>query len=211
MEATLKGSYDDNKRAGAAATFAVKAGDVKVGASVTTFVHCPSLTGFVLSVHKPDSFVVDYNVPKKNFGFKFMKTVRVGERPLNLTYEHSRSENKTVLDGTFEFAPANKVSVNYAFDSRICKLKYTYVHKGLTTFEPSYDVAKNTWDFSVSRRVFGDDTLKASYQTFSKVLGLEWARDSKHNGCFKIAASLELDEELKAPKLSVETTWNLEM
>ncbi|KAL2318693.1 hypothetical protein Fmac_032569 [Flemingia macrophylla] len=212
MEATLKGCYEVDKNPEATATIAVKAGDVKLGASVTTTVHTPSLTDFLLSVHKPDSFVVDYSVSKKNFGFKFMNKVKVGERPLHLTYEQKRSENKTVLDGAFEFAPANKATLKYAFDSKTCNLKYTYVHKELTTFEPSYDVAKNTWDFAVSRRLHGDYTLKASYQTFDKVFCLEWARDSKHvERCFKISASVKLDEQLKTPKLGAETTWNLNM
>lgn len=115
-----------------------------------------------------------------------MNTVRVGERPLNLTYSHSRGDNRTVLDGTFVLDSANKFSANYALDSGNCKLKYSYVHKGLTTIEPTYDVAKNTWDFAVSRRVYGDDILRASYQTSSKVLGVEWARNPKHNAGFKV-------------------------
>lgn len=115
-----------------------------------------------------------------------MNTVRVGERPLNLTYAHNRGDNRTILDGSFVIDPANKVSANYALDSGNCKLKYTYVHKGLTTFEPVYDVAKNTWDFAVSRRVYDDDTLRATYQTSSKVLGVEWSRNSKYTGCFKV-------------------------
>ncbi|XP_003549429.2 outer envelope pore protein 24B, chloroplastic-like, partial [Glycine soja] len=80
------------------------------------------------------------------------------------------------------------------------------------TFEPAYDVAKNTWDFAVSRRVYGgDDTLRASYQTSSRVLGVEWSRNPKHTAGFKIVASVNLAEELKAPKLVAETTWNFEM
>ncbi|TKY57729.1 Outer envelope pore protein 24 [Spatholobus suberectus] len=213
MKATLKGKYDVDKNGGGVATVAVNAADVKLRASVTeaTFVNGPSLTGLALAVEKPGSFIVDYNVPKKDFRFQFMNTVRVGERPLNLTYMHSRGDNRTVLDGTFVFDPANKVSANYALDSGNCKLKYTYVHKGLTTFEPAYDVAKNAWDFAVSRRVYGDDTLKASYQTSSKVLGVEWSRNSKHTAGFKIVASVNLAEEFKAPKLIAETTWNIEM
>ncbi|XP_027332554.1 outer envelope pore protein 24, chloroplastic-like isoform X1 [Abrus precatorius] len=213
MKATLKGKYDVDKNGAAAATFAVNAGDIKLKASVTeaTFINGPSLTGLALAVEKPGSFIVDYNVPKKDFRFQFMNTVRVAEKPLNLTYSHSRGDNRTVLDGTFVLDPANKVSANYAFDSGNCKLKYTYVHKGLTTFEPSYDVAKNCWDFAVSRRVYDDDSLKAVYQTSNKVLALEWSRNSKHTGCFKIVASVNLAEETKVPKLIAETAWNLEM
>ncbi|XP_020203129.1 outer envelope pore protein 24, chloroplastic isoform X2 [Cajanus cajan] len=213
MKATLKGKYDLDKNGGALATAAVNAGDVKFRASVTeaTFINGPSLTGLSLAVEKPGSFIVDYNVPKKDFRFQFMNTVRVRERPLNLTYAHNFSDNRTVLDGTFVYDPANKFSANYALDSGNCKLKYTYVHKGLTTFEPTYDVAKNTWDFAVSQRVYGDDTLRATYQTSTRVLGLEWSRMSKHPAGFKIVASVNLAEELKAPKVVAETSWNFEM
>ncbi|MED6119082.1 Outer envelope pore protein 24, chloroplastic [Stylosanthes scabra] len=213
MKAALKGRYDIDRNGGAAATIAVNAGDVKLRASVTdaTFVNGPSLTGLALAVEKPGSFIVDYNVPKKDFRFHFMNTVRVAEKPLNLTYIHSRGDNRTILDGTLVFDAANKVSANYALDSGNCKLKYTYVHNGLTTFEPVYDVAKNSWDFAVSRRVYGDDSFRGYYQTSTKMLGLEWSRNSKQTGCFKIVASLNLAEELKVPKLSAETTWNFEM
>ncbi|KAJ7958048.1 Outer envelope pore protein like [Quillaja saponaria] len=213
MKADLKGRYDIDKNGGAAANVAFNAGDVKIRASITdaTIVNGPSLTGLVLAVEKPGFFIVDYNVPKKDYRFQFMNTVRVGDKPLNLTYIHSRGDNRTILDGTLVFDSANKVSANYMFGSGNGKLKYTYVHKGVTTFEPCYDLAKNSWDFAVSRKVYGDDVLKGTYQTSSKLLGLEWSRNSKMNGCFKISASLNLAEELKAPKLSAETTWNIEM
>ncbi|KAJ7966740.1 Outer envelope pore protein 24, chloroplastic [Quillaja saponaria] len=213
MKGALKGRYDIDKNGGAAATVAFNAGDVKLRASMTdaTIVNGPSLTGLVLAVEKPGFFIVDYDVPKKDFRFQFMNTVRVAEKPLNLTYIHSRGDNRTILDGTLVIDPANKVSANYMFGSGNGKLKYSYVHKGVTTFEPSYDLAKNSWDFAVSQKVYGDDVLKGSYQTSSKVLALELSRNSKLNGCFKISASLNLAEELKAPKLVAETTWNFEM
>lgn len=140
-----------------------------------------------------------------------MNTVRVADKPLNLTYIHSKGDNRTILDGTFVWDPSNKVSANYGVESGNCRLKYSYVHKGLTTIEPSYDVAKNAWDFAVSRKVYGDDSLKATYQTTSKKLGFEWSRNSKQRGCFKVVASVNLAEEKKIPKLSAETTWNFEM
>ena len=61
------------------------------------------------------------------------------------------------------FDSANKVSANHVLGSGNCKLKYTYVHGGLTTFEPSYDFSKNSWDFAISRRVYGDDVFRAAY------------------------------------------------
>ncbi|CAL5205923.1 unnamed protein product [Lathyrus oleraceus] len=213
MKAALKGKYDLDHNSSGAATVAFNAGDVKLRASITdaTFKNSPSLTGLVLAVEKPGSFSVDYNVPKKDFRFQFMNTVRVAEKPLNLAYIHSKGDNRTILDGTLVWDPSNKVSANYAVESGNCKLKYSYNHKGLTTIEPTYDVAKNSWDFAVSGKVYGDDSLKASYQTSSKVLGLEWTRNSKQTGCFKVVASVNLAEEKKIPKLSVESTLNFEM
>ncbi|KAF7817567.1 outer envelope pore protein 24, chloroplastic-like [Senna tora] len=167
MKAALKGRYDIDKNGGAAATLAVNAGDVKLRASIAdaTVVNGPSLTGLALAVEKPGSFIVDYNVPKKDLRFQFMNTVRIAEKPLNLTYMHSRGDNRTILDGTLIFDSSNRVSANHT----------------------------------------------ASYQTSSKMLGLEWSRNSKQTGCFKIIASLNLADESKVPKVSAETTWNFEM
>ncbi|XP_058220852.1 outer envelope pore protein 24, chloroplastic-like [Rhododendron vialii] len=214
MKASLKSRYDtDKSTAGAAATVAFNAGNVKLRASMTdaTFVNGPSLNGLALAVEKPGFFIIDYDVPKKDFRFQFMNSIKVAEKPLNLTYIHSRNDNRTILDGNLAFDPANKVSVNHMIGSGNCKLKYTYVNQGVTTYEPSYDFKKNSWDFAVSRRVYGDDVFRASYQTSSKAMGLEWSRNSKMNGRFKIAASLNLGEELKLPKLTAETTWDFEM
>ncbi|KAI5656043.1 hypothetical protein M9H77_24836 [Catharanthus roseus] len=212
MKVSFKAKYEADKAA-AASTVAYNAGDFKLKASMTdaTFINGPSLNGLALAVEKPGSFIIDYNVPKKDLRFQFMNTIRVYEKPLNLTYIHSRGDNRTILDGTLVFDSANKVSANHLLGSGNCKLKYTYVHGGLTTFEPSYDWVKNSWDFAVTRRVYGDDVFKASYQTSSKNLGLEWSRSSKFNGSFKISAALNLAEERKIPKLSAETTWDLEI
>lgn len=115
-----------------------------------------------------------------------MNSVRVLEKPLKLTYIHSVNDNRTVLDGTFVLDSSNKVSVNHMLGSRNGKLKYNYVHGGGTTFEPCYDLGKNCWDFALSRRVYGDDILKASYQSSNRILGVDWTRNSKSNGCFKV-------------------------
>ncbi|KAF9688543.1 hypothetical protein SADUNF_Sadunf02G0207900 [Salix dunnii] len=212
MRASLKGKYENDKSTGAA-TVAFIAGDVKLRASVTdaTVVNGPSLNGLSLAVEKPGFFIVDYNVPRKDFRFQFMNAVKVVDKPLNLTYIHSRGDNRTILDGTLVVDSANKISANYMIGTESCKLKYTYVHRGLTTFEPCYDLAKNSWDFAVSRKVYGDDVFKATYQTSSKNLGLEWLTNSKLNGSFKFSASVNLAEESKMPKLSAESTWNFEM
>lgn len=115
-----------------------------------------------------------------------MNTVRVAEKPVNLTYIHSKGDDRTILDGSLVLDPANKVSANHVLGTGNAKLKYTYVHGGLTTFEPSYHLGKNSWDFMVARKVYGDDLFRATYQTSSKNLGLEWSRTSKLNGSFKV-------------------------
>ncbi|OWM75080.1 outer envelope pore protein 24A, chloroplastic-like [Punica granatum] len=212
MKGSLKCRYDVEKN-GAAATLGVSAGDVKLRASLTdaTIVNGPSLNGLALAVEKPGSFIIDYNVPKNDYRFQFMNTVKVVNKPLNLTYIHGKGDNLTIVEGSFVFDPANKVSANYILGSSNCKLKYTYVHRARTTFEPSYDTGRSSWDFAMSQKVFDDDVLKATYQPLTKALGLEWSRNSKLNGCFKISASLNLEEELKMPKLIAETTWNLDL
>ncbi|XP_022772775.1 outer envelope pore protein 24A, chloroplastic-like isoform X1 [Durio zibethinus] len=185
MKASLKGRYTDDKST-AAVTLAVNAGNVKLRASMTdaTVVNGPSLNGLTLAVEKPGFLIIDYDVPKKDFRFQFMNSVRVAEKPLKLTYIHGRGDNRTVVDGALVFDSANKVSANYMLGTRNCKLKYSYVHGGVTTFEPCYDLGKNAWDFAISRRIY-DDVFKATYQIWSKDLALEWSRNSKFNGTFK--------------------------
>ncbi|GLT45883.1 hypothetical protein SLA2020_196820 [Shorea laevis] len=212
MKTTLKGRYDPVRFSGAA-TLAAGLGDVKLSATITdaTVVKGPSLNGLSLAVEKPGFFIIDYNVPKKDVRFHFMNTIKVAEKPLNVTYIHSRGDNRTTLDGTFVFDSANKVSANYMVGTGNCKVKYSYTHGGATTFEPCYDFGKNSWDFSVARKVYGDDVFKAMYQTSSKHLGLEWSSSSKLNGSFKVLASFNLADESIVPKLSAETAWNFEM
>ncbi|KAL3527084.1 hypothetical protein ACH5RR_011740 [Cinchona calisaya] len=212
IRASLKGRYD-NDVTGAVGTVTVDGGDVLLKASITDafFVNGPSLNGLTLSFEKPASFIIDYNFPKKDVRFQFMNTVRVMERPLNLTYTHWKGENRTALDGTLVIDSANKFSANYGFDSGNCKLKYSYTHDGLTTVEPSYDIGKNAWDFAVSRRVYENDVVRASYQSSSKVLGVEWTRTSSLNGSFKVSAAVNLAEESKIPTLSAESTLDFDL
>lgn len=128
----------------------------------------------------------------QDFRFQFMNSIRVAEKPLNLTYIHSKGDARTILDGTLVIDSGNKVSANHVLGTGNTKFKYTYLHSGLTTFEPSYDLGKNAWDFAVSRRVYGYDVFRATYQTSSKNLGLEWSRSSKLHGSFKVNTTVVL-------------------
>ncbi|ONK76303.1 uncharacterized protein A4U43_C03F26190 [Asparagus officinalis] len=214
MKATIKGRYEAEKSSSAVATLAVKSGDVNLKASMTdaTFVNGPSVNGLILSLDKPGSFIIDYNVPKKDFRFQFMNTVKVLEKPVSLTYVHARGDNRTALDTSVAFDPANKVTMSYAFGSGNCKVKYVYAHGEMrrTMIEPCYDVSKNVWDFAMTRKFEGGDSVKATYQTSAKTLGLEWNRDSKVNGCFKISASFNLAEQNIKPKIMAESTLHYE-
>ncbi|MBA0722238.1 hypothetical protein Golax_002927 [Gossypium laxum] len=220
MKASLKGRYANEKNT-AGATLVVNAGDVKLRASMSdaTFVDGPSLNGLTLAVEKPGFFIVDYD----DFRFQFMNTVRVAEMPLKLTYSHSGGDNRTAVEGAFMFDSANTVSASYVLGTRNCKLKYSYVHGGDTTFEQCYDWGKMAWDFAISRRVY-DDVFKATYQTSNSDLALEWSRNSKFNGTFKmisnhesffiffqISAYMNLAEESKNPKIIAESSWDLEI
>ncbi|KAL3321861.1 hypothetical protein AABB24_039467 [Solanum stoloniferum] len=217
LKASVKARYEteaENEAATGGATVTFNAGDFKLRASMTdaTVINGPSLNGLSLAVEKPDSFIFDYSVPKNDFKFQFMNSISVLEKPLNLKYIHSTEEDNTTLDGTLVFDSANKLSVSHKLGSGGCKLKYSYVHGGLTTFEPSYDIKEDSWDFAVSHKVYGSDMCKATYQTPSRKLGLQWSRSSKLGGSFKVSASVCLDDdELKLPKLTAETSWDFDL
>lgn len=63
---SLKARYATDKL-GVVGTLAVDAGDFRFLASATdtTFVGGPSLNGLSLSIEKPGSFFIDYDVPKQ--------------------------------------------------------------------------------------------------------------------------------------------------
>ncbi|KDP21239.1 hypothetical protein JCGZ_21710 [Jatropha curcas] len=201
---------------GVTATVTANAGDLRLRAVLGNAVlgngSTVDVDDFSLSVEKPGSFIVEYDVPNQDVRFQFMNTVNLLEKQLNWTYTHSRSGNRMVLDGTLIFDPANKLSANYELGSRNCKLKYSYLHRGVTAVEPGYDFARNSWDLAVSHR-FDSDLIRVSYETISKNLGIEWLWRSLLNkdGGIKISASLNLGEGLHVPKITAESSWNFEM
>ncbi|KAI7728766.1 hypothetical protein M8C21_028695 [Ambrosia artemisiifolia] len=212
MKASFRGNYDaDNSDATGSVVFTT--GDLNLRASVTadTLTNTPSLNNLTLSLENPGLFNVDYNLPKKDVRFQFMNNVRVNGRPLNFTYTHSLVENRTVLDGTLLLDESNKVSVNYGFEPRDCKIKYSYVHGCVTTVEPSYDFGDNSWDLAVSRRLDDGSVVRGSYRSATKVLGMDYRTKSVGHGSFKVSASVNLAEEKKIPKLTAESIWDFEM
>ncbi|KAH9709344.1 Outer envelope pore protein 24A [Citrus sinensis] len=175
-------------RKGLTGTVAADAGELKLRAYV---IAGPALNASDLSfsVEKPGSFLVDFDVPQKNVRFQFMNTARILEKQLYMTYTHMTGENRTILDGTLLLDPTNKISANYVLDSRNLKLRYSYVHRGMATFEPCYDFGKNSWELAVSKTVFDGDVIRASYDKSRKVLDLGWLwkpsfnRDGKCKVC----------------------------
>nr|XP_043636046.1 outer envelope pore protein 24B, chloroplastic [Erigeron canadensis] len=214
MKASFKAKYDVEKSSAASAVSVVfNAGDVKLRASMTdaTVVNGPSLNGLALAVDKPGSFSIDYNVPKKDFKFMFMNTIKLSDKPLNIVYSHSRGDQRTMLDGTLVIDSANKVSANHVLGSGNCKLKYTYVHGGLTTFEPTYDLASDSWDFAVSRKVYADHVLRAAYKTSDQNLAVDWFTKSKVMGSYKVSALFNLEDGVKVPRITAESSWDFEI
>ncbi|WCJ21784.1 Outer envelope pore protein 24 chloroplastic [Euphorbia peplus] len=201
---------------GVTANITADAGDVKLRAVIGNAVFGNGspidVDSFSLSLDKPGSFIVDYDVPNQDVRFQFMNKVNVMEKQFNWTYSHSRKDNRTVLDGTLVLDHANRVSATYKLGSRNCKLKYSYLHRGITAVEPGYDFERNSWDLGVSHR-FNGDVIRVSYENLSKNLGVEWSCKSLLNqdGGIKILASLNLAEGLCMPKLTAESSWNFEM
>lgn len=115
-----------------------------------------------------------------------MNSLSVNGKPLSFTYTHSLIGNSTALDGTLLLDSNNKVSVNYGFEPRDCKVKYSYVHGCVTTVEPSYDFGDNSWDLAVSRRLKDDSVVRASYRSCTRDLGMDFRTKSFDSGSFKV-------------------------
>uniref|UniRef100_A0A0D9W1K5 Outer envelope pore protein 24, chloroplastic n=1 Tax=Leersia perrieri TaxID=77586 RepID=A0A0D9W1K5_9ORYZ len=151
-----------------------------------------------------------------------MNSALLLDRRLSLTYTHSTTlspvgpaapPSRTAVDCSLAFDPANKLSLSHSLGSGGCRVKYSYAHgeQRLTTIEPCFDTAKNAWDFAVTRKFTGGDAVKGTYHASTKLLALEWTRDSKIGGSFKVATSFDLSDQSKAPKLIAESTWNYEI
>ncbi|VFQ75440.1 unnamed protein product [Cuscuta campestris] len=204
IRTSVRGRYENGTN-GAVASAIVNAGDVELKANAT-FTTSPAFEDLSLSVEKPGSFVVDYSIPKKDVRFQFMNSVRLLRKQVNLTYSHWRGDNRIQLDGTLVIDSANKLSGSFEANTGNCKVKHSYKHwGGLVTFEPSYDFGNNSWDVSISRRVLDGDLVRASYQSSSKVLEVDWCRNTSMDGNFKVSASVNLDEPTKPPTLRAES------
>ncbi|KAF8762396.1 hypothetical protein HU200_009577 [Digitaria exilis] len=227
MKATVKGRFEGDK-ATAATTLAVPAaGDLRLKASATeaAFANGPSLKGLTLTLEKPGAFLIDLKPHNQDVRFQFMNSALVLDKRVSLTYTHSTTfataqpppaavpPSRTALDCSVTFDPANKVNFSHALGSGGCRVKYTYSHgaERLTTIEPLFDTKKNAWEFALTRKFQGGDAVKGTYHASTKMLGLEWSRDSKAGGSFKVATTFDMSDQSKAPKLIAESTWNYEI
>uniref|UniRef100_A0A0E0KLQ6 Outer envelope pore protein 24, chloroplastic n=1 Tax=Oryza punctata TaxID=4537 RepID=A0A0E0KLQ6_ORYPU len=132
--------------------------------------------------------------------FQFMNSALLLDRRVSLTYTHSTTlspspaapPTRTALDCSLNFDPANKLNLSHTLGSSGCRVRYSYAHgqDRLTTIEPCFDTAKNAWDFAVTRKFQGGDAIKGTYQASTKLLALEWTRDSKIGASFKVTLHL---------------------
>ncbi|XP_038978632.1 outer envelope pore protein 24, chloroplastic-like [Phoenix dactylifera] len=217
MKATLTGKYESIKNFPTASlTVDTKVGDVKLKASVPDFVVAdgrPSLSSLLsFALEKPGSFSIDYS-HKNDVKFKFMNSVKVLEKAVDLTYTHARKENRTAVEGAVALDASNKIAVSNVLGTEEWKVRYTYAHGALrrTVIEPCYDVKANAWDVAVTRKFERGNAVKATFRTSSRSVDLEWTGDIPLNTTIKISGSINMAEKIAVPKLTAETTWSYEI
>lgn len=115
-----------------------------------------------------------------------MTGCNVARKPVKLTYIHAQKRNATILEGNVALDSQNKVTGNYSFNTHKGTLKYTYVHASGTTLEPSYDFQTESWHFAALKKVSPHDTARFCFDAHQSTVGLEWTRDSKDFGQFKV-------------------------
>lgn len=209
----VKTKYDAAANA-ATATLAFPVGDMKLKATCADNTFSAggtvSLHGVSFGVEKPGTFMIDYDMQSEAPRFQFMAGASIAEKPVKLTYIHAQKRNATVLEANLAFDPRNKVVGKYSFNTNRGSLKYTYVHTSGATFEPSYDFHTEAWHWAASRKVGSHDNARFCYDAHHSTLGVEWTRDSKEYGQFKVTATVPMDTT-KTPKLLAEKTWSLDL
>lgn len=122
--------------------------------------------------------------------FQFMAGAQIAQKPLKLTYIHAQKRNTTLLEGSLSLDARNKVTGAYSFNTHKGSLKYTYVHGSGTTLEPSYDFGTEAWHFTAFKKVSQHDTARCGFDAHHNTVGLEWTRDSKEYGQFKVCLKI---------------------
>lgn len=194
------------------ATLSVNAdvGDAKLkGSVVDALAQAPS---FTFSLEKPGSFSIDYSPVKEgalpNFKVRFMDSVKVTGRKVNLVYSHALRERKTTVDGSVELNAENKVAVSHVLGTEDCKLKYTFARGKLPVVEPAYDLKERAWAVAVSRKFDGGDAVRGRYESKNRKLEMEWSRTFRDKGSFKISASFMKKDQEIVRKFIAESTWS---
>ncbi|XP_028556057.1 outer envelope pore protein 24B, chloroplastic-like isoform X3 [Dendrobium catenatum] len=193
MKAKVKGRYEAHRGA-ASAALSITSDDLKLTGILTdaTFSNAPALTGLALSIQKPGSFSIVFDVPKKDINFQFMNEVALMGQAVRLTYTRTHAldgNGRMALVGSTNINIANKVGLGYEFCTGVIKVRYAYTHGDLEkkiVVEPCLDLSKNAWEFAVTRWFEGRGSLMAVYHAGSKDLGIEWRKKSKVNGSFKV-------------------------
>lgn len=116
-----------------------------------------------------------------------MAGANIAKKPLRLTYIHAQKRNMTVLEGSVSIDTRNKVTGKYSFNTNKGSLKYTYVHGSGATLEPSYDFGTEAWYFAASKKVGPHDHARFCFDAQQSTVGIEWTRDSKEYGQFKVS------------------------
>ncbi|KAL9241755.1 hypothetical protein vseg_015825 [Gypsophila vaccaria] len=213
LKSLVTAEYNPDSTA-AAANLTVNTSDFKLQASISeaTFDVGPTVSSLVLSLEKPASFSIEYNIPNQDLKFQFTNKGNFYDNEVTTKYTHWIKDNKIALDGTLSLNSKNKLSTNYEIGTKNCKFKYSYYKgDGGTIFEPSYDLSNNSWNFSLCQRFSENKLVKTSFETCTNVLGFEWSQTSTSHGSFKVLASLNLGERLTIPKVCAESTWNINM
>ncbi|XP_024396406.1 outer envelope pore protein 24B, chloroplastic [Physcomitrium patens] len=211
-KAQVKTKYDAAANA-ATATLSFPVGDLKLKATCADSTIVPgeglSSRGVALGVEKPGTFMIDYDMHTQAPRFQFMAGANIAKKPLRLTYIHAQKRNMTVLEGSVSIDTRNKVTGKYSFNTNKGSLKYTYVHGSGATLEPSYDFGTEAWHFAASKKVGPHDHARFCFDAQQSTVGIEWTRDSKEYGQFKITATVPTDAS-KTPKLVAEKTWTVD-
>lgn len=121
-----------------------------------------------------------------NFKVRFMDSVKVTGRKVNLAYSHALRERKTTVDGSVELNAENKVAVSHVLGTEDCKLKYTFARGKLPVVEPAYDLKERAWAVAVSRKFDGGDAVRGRYESKNRKLEMEWSRTFRDKGSFKV-------------------------
>ncbi|XP_074573911.1 outer envelope pore protein 24B, chloroplastic-like [Curcuma longa] len=220
LEATLTGKYETGGKPGNLSTtlsVGTNVGEAKLKASAT---NCFALEAdsysppsFAFSLSKPDSFSIRYSPEKKDgdppdLRFKFMNSMNVMGRRVNLAYHHAVQEKKMKVKSLVELNDEHKLAVKHLVGTKDCELRYKFAPHRFVLVEPSYKLESKAWAVAVSKSFESGDVLKGSYEVEDGKVGLQWSRTSKEKGTFKVCGSLVRKNNEILRQLMAQATWS---